>query len=115
MRFDLASILVLQRVIKYPGTRHVGTRPGPEFKRFGITRTRPGPGCQYPGVPETLESSNFLQKIYNLEQKCVTHLNSERSEKILPFKEKNNTKIKSFPPNFEHKKPKKNSYGDIFT
>jgi hypothetical protein len=80
--------LVLQRVIKYPGTRHVGTRPGPEFKRFGITRTRPGPGCQYPGVPESLESSNFLKKIYNLEQKCVNFLNPESSEKILPLREK---------------------------
>ena len=81
-------LLVLQRVIKYPGTRHVGTRPGPEFKRFGITRTRPGPGCQYPGVPESLESSNFLKKIYNLEQKCVNFLNPESSEKILPLREK---------------------------
>ena len=80
--------LVLQRVIKYPGTLHVGTRPGPEFKRFGITRTRPGPGCQYPGVPESLESSNFLKKIYNLEQKCVNFLNPESSEKILPLREK---------------------------
>ena len=55
-------LLVLQRVIKYPGTRHVDTRPGPEFKRFGITRTRPGPGYQYPGVPESFKSTNFPQK-----------------------------------------------------
>ena len=81
--------LVLQRVlIEYPGTRYVSTQPGPEFKRFGITQTRPGPSCQYPGVPESLESSNFLKKIYNLEQKCVNFLNPESSEKILPLREK---------------------------
>ena len=79
---------MLQGVIKDPDTRHVDTRPGPEFKRFGITRTRPGPGCQYPWVPKRLESSNFLKKIYNLEQKCVNFLNSESSEKILPLEEK---------------------------
>ena len=69
---------MLQGVIKDPDTRHVDTRPGPEFKRFGITWTQPGPGWEYPGVPESLESSNFLKKIYNLEQKCVNFSNSEK-------------------------------------
>ena len=67
-----ARALVLQRVIKYPGTRHVGTRPGPGFKRFGITRARLGPGYQYPGVPESLESSNFLKKYIILSRNVLT-------------------------------------------
>ena len=113
-KVGMLLLIVLQRVIKYPGTRHVGTRPGPEFKRFGITRTRHGPGQKYPRVPESLERSNFLKKIYSLEQKCVNFLNSESSEKILPLKEKNNTKIKSFFPNFEHKNAKKISNGGHF-
>ena len=50
----------------------------------------------------------------NLEQKYVNFLNSESSEKILPLEEKNNTKIKSFFPNFEHKNAKKNSNGGHF-
>ena len=84
--------------------------PDPNLRDLALPR----PGCQYPGVPESLESSNFLKKIYNLEQKCVNFWNSVSSEKILPLKEKNNTKIKSFFPNFEHINVKKNSNGGHF-
>ena len=44
-------------------------------------------------------------------QKCVNSLNSE---KILPLKEKNNTKIKSCFPNREHKNAKNKFIGRHF-
>ena len=84
--------------------------PVPNLRDLTLPGPDPDPVANmYPRVPESLESSNFLKKIYNLEQKCVNFWNSVSSEKILPLKEKNNTKIKSFFPNFEHKNAKKNS------
>ena len=76
--------------------------PDPNLRDLALPGPDPDPVVNTRGVPESLESSNFLKKIYNFEQKCVNFLNSESSEKILPLKEKNNTKIKSFFPNFEY-------------
>ena len=62
--FNLYSeeIVVLQRVMNYPGTRKYqerGTRPGTVFLRFAITRTRPGTGSYYPEGTRVIKRSNI--------------------------------------------------------